>query len=251
LNEIDRMNESEHRTFQRRRRRAQSILIAALSELEGASSWNQLIASRGRNIRRLSYSSTDAHDVAYREWRTPLYSYRVGDSRLILTLSANAGSAGDIQSLLIIRIAKRSDLHSSDRDASSVTRRTVETYNATVQYGDWTAVGAADDGDFVSIWDFLIERGLIAKDEFLVGIRIFNGENLRDRELTPAYIHAFAIKANTYEEAKAYLSRPGPIEAREISTELAIPDLFKLFKRFSIAMSRRGLNITGREISTE
>jgi hypothetical protein len=229
----------------------QSILIEALSDLEGASSWNQLIVSRGRNIRKLSYSSTDAHDVAYREWRTPLYSYRVGDSRLILTLSANAGRDGDVQSILIIRIAKWSDLHSSDRGTSFETRRTVETYNAKVQYGDWTAVGAADDGDFVSIWDFLSERGLIAADEFLVGVQIFNGENLRDRELTPAYVHAFVIKANTYEEAKAYLSRPGPIEAREISVELTIPELFKLFKRFSIAMSRRGLNITGREISTE
>ena len=126
----------------------------------------------------------------------------------------------------------------------------MQTFKASVQYGDWKGTCAADDADKQSIVDFLRAKELIAEREFLVGIELYVGEN-HDLNVKPPTIIGLILNAENYDTAAAALqSARDQINLRRIRIELPLELFLGLFKRFSIAISPRGLDITGREYRT-
>jgi hypothetical protein len=122
-----------------------------------------------------------------------------------------------------------------------------QTFRATTQYDDWDGECRADDGDFISIWDLLRERNLIHEGEFLIGIKTFNGENLRNQPLSSVYVHAIIIRASNFEEAETFLrEHEDPLPTRDVRLELSVEEFARYFKRFSVAICQRSLSIVGR-----
>ena len=126
----------------------------------------------------------------------------------------------------------------------------MEIFKASVQYGDWKGTVAADDIDILGIHELLRSRRLMKKTEFLIGIHVWIGEN-RAGQVQQPYITALLLEGiDNYESAEAALRAPDPINVKSVKVELTLNEFMGLFKRFSVAMSPRGLDITGREIFT-
>lgn len=123
-------------------------------------------------------------------------------------------------------------------------------FSAAVQYRDWHGEAKADDIDQGDIRRYLEQHKLIQPGEFLIGIRVWNGENHPGRELKPFRCHALIIPAKDYAAAEAYLTAAEPISAgREIDFELTATEFFSLFKRFSLALGWQSLNVVGRDFT--
>jgi len=125
----------------------------------------------------------------------------------------------------------------------------MDIFRASVQYGDWQGTTAADNADFMAFYKLLLEKRLITETDFLVGIHVWIGEN-HGGHVQPPYITAFLLEGvNNYESAEAALrTMSDPLDLKRVKIKLTLNEFLGLFKRFSIAISPRGLDITGREI---
>lgn len=120
-----------------------------------------------------------------------------------------------------------------------------EIFNASVQYNDWKGTVAADNSFDKSINDILSDRKLKTDGEILVGVSLRTGEN------GFVSISAYLIDIGDYENAKVYLEENSVPAIRKVCVEnLTAEEFLSLFKRFNVAMSLKGLSLTGREIET-
>jgi hypothetical protein len=125
----------------------------------------------------------------------------------------------------------------------------VKIFKASVQYGDWKGTVAADN-DLKGIHDLLQKKGLMRKTDFLIGIDVWIVENYGG-QIQPPYIAALLLEGvDKYKSAESVLLAPDPINAKSVKVKITLDEFIGLFKRFSIAMSPRGLDITNREIIT-
>ncbi|MGZ5176839.1 MAG: hypothetical protein ACXWC0_22220 [Burkholderiales bacterium] len=123
----------------------------------------------------------------------------------------------------------------------------IGTFDAEVQYGDWRGTVEADNADFMRDLEHVFrDDGLLTSKDFVVGVRIFNGENSRD-ELNPLSVRVYTVKANTFEEAKAALRR-SPITLRMVHRDMTHDHFFRQFKRFNIALVHEGLDLIGKHV---
>ena len=115
---------------------------------------------------------------------------------------------------------------------------TTGTFRASVQYNDWKGSSAADDADKNDASDWLKENGHIEDGEFLLGIKMFAGENHGTHE-DPVYVEFLITTPGDYDNVKAMIeASTGPIEVRSVRVEMALTDFFGFFKRFEVTLSR-------------
>lgn len=123
---------------------------------------------------------------------------------------------------------------------------TVETFRASVQYGDLKGTSSADGADIRDANDWLAKRGHKQPDELLLGIELSVGENYgvhRD----PVHVHFLLVKFAGFDNVKSMLeATQGPIDLKRISEEMPIAEFLALFKRFSVCLSPDGL-LSGRQ----
>jgi hypothetical protein len=126
-----------------------------------------------------------------------------------------------------------------------------ETFQASTQYGDWSGEVKADDADFeYNFRHWLRKEGHIQPGEFLVGLKFSNSENLvrnEEVELAPVYVTAYVVPAASFDAAQQYLESADPLEVRTVRLKISLDDFFRHFKRFSIALAWRSLDLIGRE----
>ena len=127
----------------------------------------------------------------------------------------------------------------------------METLQASAQYNDWKGTSAADNLDRNDLIDLLEKRGLLDRDnEFLVGIKLFIGEN-HGGQTKPPYIHCLIYSEETCQNvAESIKSQQGPLNLKSVDIELTIEEFLGLFKRFSVVLTRRGLGLDGREYNS-
>ena len=65
-------------------------------------------------------------------------------------------------------------------------------FTATVQYGDWKGASAADNADQNDASDWLEANGHKKPGEFLIGIKVFVGENHGKHE-DPIYVEFLLV----------------------------------------------------------
>ncbi|KAF1043077.1 MAG: hypothetical protein GAK35_02397 [Herbaspirillum frisingense] len=119
-------------------------------------------------------------------------------------------------------------------------------FAASTQYGDWNGDVKSDDADHHGIRDFVRDKGLLTEGEFLVGVTFYCGEN------DSIFLSGLAIDYSDYDTVKEALAKlPDPVNLREFELPLSRDEFFALFKRFSIVLQPRGLELIGREINTE
>jgi hypothetical protein len=119
-------------------------------------------------------------------------------------------------------------------------------FSAHVQYDDWKGTAAADDSGDKDIRDFARENGLLGEDEFLVGFEIYLGESL---SATERYFsaRAFVVEAGDHEGAVREVTANDPVEVFARDLTLTPDQFFALFKRFSVTLTQRGLDLEGRD----
>jgi len=125
----------------------------------------------------------------------------------------------------------------------------METFKASVQYGDWHGTAAADNIDPVatSIHDYLEKKGLSRENDFLLAIQLYAVER-------SVYVRAYLLEDHEdYESAEQTLrsleDRGEPIPVREVSLELTLEKFFAMFKRFAVTLTKRDLPLEGRQYS--
>ncbi|TIN10366.1 hypothetical protein [Mesorhizobium sp.] len=121
-----------------------------------------------------------------------------------------------------------------------------EVLKASVQYGDWRGTAAADNADNRSIQKFLRDRGELGDGAYVVGIRLFIGEN-RGGKVERPWLRAVVADGSGYDDVKAQVSAAGTLRFKEIDIELSLEEFFGLFKRFSIVLTSRDMGLEGRE----
>jgi hypothetical protein len=131
----------------------------------------------------------------------------------------------------------------------------METFKASVQYGDWKGTAAADDIDPAadSMDRYLEQNGLMKPDEFLLAAKLWVGEN-SDNKIAGVYIRAYLLKDHeNYESVKQTLKEleadGQPIPVREVSVKLTLEQFVALFKRFAVTLTYQDLPLEGREYS--
>lgn len=127
----------------------------------------------------------------------------------------------------------------------------MERFTASVQYGDWKGTAAADNADQNDLADLLRAKNLMQPDEFLVGVRVFIGENHGGKVKDP-YIEVLIATTNNFDTVKAFFdATPDPIPLRKVALQLTLVEFLGLFKRLEIAIGRDGLGLSGREYESQ
>ena len=117
---------------------------------------------------------------------------------------------------------------------------------ASVQYGDWKGSAAADDADLDGrIHKWLVKERKITDEETCVGIELYVGGSGFLR------VSAIILAMPTHRGSlKSHLQNmPDPIPAKKVELEVTVEQFLKLFKRFNVVLTSRGLDLEGRTYS--
>jgi hypothetical protein len=119
----------------------------------------------------------------------------------------------------------------------------MESFKASVQYGDWEGTAAADDAH-KDLREYLEGKNLINPDEFILAASLYVDEGFTN-------VRVFAFKGgNSFELVKDPLAAiSGPIPVREVDVKLTREQFFVLFKRLDVILTKKGLELEGREFS--
>jgi hypothetical protein len=116
----------------------------------------------------------------------------------------------------------------------------METFKATVQYGDLKGSSAADRADMTDAAKWLKDNQHIT-DEFVVGVSMRAGEN-HGTHRDPVSVKFLVSGLNGYENIPEMLQASGePIQVKEILVDMNIADFLALFKRLEITLSIGGI----------
>ncbi len=124
------------------------------------------------------------------------------------------------------------------------------TFQASTQFGDWHGTAAADEygggaNDFDEV--FTATGQVDLENEIMIGFEFFAGEGYF---FLAGYFHSKPAM-NTLGWIPAlneeFQNAPGLIHVKRVKAEITMEQFFKYFKRFSVILLSRGLDISGRE----
>ncbi|WP_260291948.1 hypothetical protein [Sedimenticola hydrogenitrophicus] len=118
---------------------------------------------------------------------------------------------------------------------------TTEIFKASVQYNDWKGSSAADSADQKGPSTWLKENGHINDGEFLLGVKMFAGENHGVHE-DPVFVEFLIATSGNFENIKTMIEgSAGPIEVRRVRIDMDLSQFIGLFKRFDVTLSRNSM----------
>jgi len=109
----------------------------------------------------------------------------------------------------------------------------MEIFKASVQYNDSQGSCSADRADNSDASDWLTKNGYLNKNEFVVGIKMFTGENHgehRDPVIVTFLITSEVGLAALHKNSDEY-------KIRQVSVDMNIHEFLALFKRFEVCLS--------------
>ncbi|MBE4150851.1 hypothetical protein HJ100_17020 [Vibrio parahaemolyticus] len=117
----------------------------------------------------------------------------------------------------------------------------METFKASVQYGDMKGSSAADKADLEHAATWLEKSGDISKNEFVVGISMWVGEN-HGTHTDPVSVKFLVTELNGYTSIPEMLeANSDSFEVRVVRKDMNIADFLALFKRLEITLSTGGI----------
>jgi hypothetical protein len=118
----------------------------------------------------------------------------------------------------------------------------METFKASVQYGDWEGTAAADDVDPIadSLHTHLEKNGLMKPDDFLLAAKLWVGENSNNK-IAYVFVHTYLLNQHqnveSVKETLDQLEVDGePVPVREVSLELTLEQFVAMFKRLAVTL---------------
>lgn len=126
----------------------------------------------------------------------------------------------------------------------------IEAFKATTQYGDWEGTAAADNTDthLDDLQDILRKKTDFDQEtETLIGVQFYSGEYHGGEHRKP-FVTAVILPKEGFDNVANHIHRSSdPLQTRTIELELDHLEFLSLFKRFSISLTKRGLELQGRE----
>jgi hypothetical protein len=120
----------------------------------------------------------------------------------------------------------------------------MEHFKASTQYEDWEGTSAADEQP-TSIRDYLKKKGLMKEQEFLLAVTLYVGEHNYDAPFVRVFLYD---KGKDFESVRdAIKATKGPIPVRSVELKLTTEEFLKMFKRFDVMLTWRGLELDGRD----
>ncbi|EKO3566966.1 hypothetical protein [Vibrio metschnikovii] len=117
----------------------------------------------------------------------------------------------------------------------------METFRASVQYGDMKGSSAADKADLEHAATLLEKSGDISQNEFVVGISMWAGEN-HGIHTDPVSVKFLVTELNGYASIPEMLeANSDSFEVRVVRKDMNIADFLALFKRLEITLSTGGI----------
>lgn len=110
------------------------------------------------------------------------------------------------------------------------------------QFDDFVGNVAADLKDEFQWVPYLRNNRLISDKEFPAGISL-------DKVDGSFKVTVLTVQAPDFESAQALVANENPIQTRSIQLNLTLDQFFTLFKRFSIVLGRKGIDIVGHAIA--
>jgi hypothetical protein len=120
----------------------------------------------------------------------------------------------------------------------------MESFKASVQYGDWEGTAAADDAHQTSLTEYFRGKGQISTNEFLIAASLYVSEGFTN---VRAFVFQKEHNFESVRNALAAIARPIPV--REVDVKLTPEEFIGLFKRFYVMLTRHGLQLEGRDYS--
>lgn len=117
----------------------------------------------------------------------------------------------------------------------------VQSFSASVQYGDFKGSAAADRADHGDVNEWLETKGLKQKGEFLLGITLYAGEN-HGKHQDPIYAEFLLASPAHHNTVKSMIeTSSSPVPVRKVTAQMTVAEFFGLFKRFSVYLSAHGM----------
>lgn len=113
----------------------------------------------------------------------------------------------------------------------------MEIFKASVQYNDMTGTAAADRADFEAASDWLREREHMSDNEFLVGIKMFSGENHNKDNIDPVFVTFLITDENGL---RAIGADSAEYRTKRVDVDMGLMEFMALFKRFNVSLSSNG-----------
>lgn len=116
----------------------------------------------------------------------------------------------------------------------------MNTFEAGVQYNDFTGTAALDGSDNAPVASFLQGEGLMEDNERVMGVRITSGENGGLVPVEQVSVVAYICPA-------ADMS-PKPAKVRAVEARVTPGQAFAFFKRFDLVVTRKGVDLSFAEV---
>jgi hypothetical protein len=128
----------------------------------------------------------------------------------------------------------------------------MESFIASVQYDDWKGTAAADNADDRDIHALLKEKSAYDPDkELVIGVSVWIGENRGGKAEAP-FVRALIVDMAKYETVDQWLqNEKDPLPVKGVDVEITTDEFIGLFKRFSVVLTKTGLNLNGRTYTSD
>jgi hypothetical protein len=119
----------------------------------------------------------------------------------------------------------------------------MERLEASAQYDDWVGTAAADNQTPAGIERHLREHGLMKEGQFLMGFTVDVSE-MGGRE-KPTINALISDEAGTYDDIQPKLAGRRTLLLHRVSVEISLTEFLRLFARFNLVLTKKGLNLQG------
>ena len=125
----------------------------------------------------------------------------------------------------------------------------MQNFRASVQYNDLKGSVAADDSHPNDAHKWLVKKGHIHEDQYVLGIRMWADENHETHSDSVKVTFLISQLRGHSNISELIQASDDPLQLQEIRIDMKITEFFSLFKQFEVTLSINGL-IEGKAIAT-
>jgi hypothetical protein len=116
----------------------------------------------------------------------------------------------------------------------------VKEFLASTPEEDYRGSCCADRAERSGLQQWLVERGLVRRDEYLLGVELTTREN-HGRHVDPVQVIALMASRGDYPSIQTMIDATSLVAVRRVFVEMSVVEFFGLFKRLSLSFSTNGM----------
>ena len=116
----------------------------------------------------------------------------------------------------------------------------VKEFLASTPEQDYRGTCCADRAERSGLQQWLVERGLVRKDEYLLGVEMTTHES-HGQHVDPVQVIALMASRGDYPNLQAMIDDASLVAVRRVVVEMPLAEFFGLFRQVSLSISTNGL----------